>query len=136
MIGGGAVDGFGCRMLADALVLAHLAFIVLVPSGGFLALRWPRVALVHLPCAGWGVWVELTGRVCPLTPLENALRARAGQEGYSGGFIEHYVIPAVYPTQLTRSIQIALGVVALVANVVAYGLVLRRRREAGTVRDQ
>jgi hypothetical protein len=124
------MGGLGYRMLADGLVLLHLAFIVFVPGGGFLALRWPRLVWVHLPCAAWGVWVELSGRVCPLTPLENACRMRAGQRGYTGGFVEHYVIPAIYPEELTRTIQVSLGLIALAANLVAYGLILHRNRAA------
>lgn len=120
--------GLGYRLAADLVVLAHLAFIVFVPSGGFLALRWPRIAWLHLPCAAWGTFVELSGRVCPLTPLENALRGRAGSEGYGGGFIEHYIVSLIYPGDLTREIQIGLGLAALLANAVAYGLVWRSQR--------
>jgi Protein of Unknown function (DUF2784) len=120
------------RLLADALVLAHLAFIVFVLCGALLALRWPRVLWLHLPCAAWGVLVELAGWVCPLTPLENELRLEAGLSGYAGGFIEHYVIPAIYPDALTRPLQAAAGAFALAVNLVAYGLLLRRRARSAS----
>ena len=114
------------RLLADLTVLLHGAFIVFVVFGGWLAWRWRWVAWVHVPCAVWGALVELVGWVCPLTPLENAFRARAGDAGYRGGFIEHYVVPAIYPAGLTRAQQIVLGAVVLAVNVVAYGLLIRR----------
>lgn len=117
-------------LLADALVVFHLGFLVFVVLGGVLALRWARVAWLHVPCALWGAWVELAGWVCPLTPLENALRARAGEVGYVGGFIEHYLVPVLYPPGLTRGMQIALGVAALLVNVGVYAVLLARRRRA------
>jgi hypothetical protein len=115
--------------LADGLVGLHFAFVVFVVAGGFLTWRWPRAAWVHVPVAVWGALIEFKGWICPLTPLENHLRRAAGEAGYAGGFIEHYVIPVVYPTGLTREIQLALGVAVVVINAVAYGgLVWRRRR--------
>ena len=114
------------RLLADLTVLLHGAFIVFVVFGGWLAWRWRWVAWLHVPCAAWGTMVELAGWVCPLTPLENTFRARAGEAGYRGGFIEHYVVPAIYPAGLTRAQQIVLGAVVLAINVVAYGLLIRR----------
>ena len=114
------------RVLADLMVLLHGAFIAFVVFGGWLAWRWRWVAWVHVPCAAWGAMVEVAGWVCPLTPLENAFRARAGQAGYRGGFIEHYVVPAIYPAGLTRAQQMVLGAVVLAINVVAYGLLIRR----------
>jgi hypothetical protein len=113
--------------MADAVLLVHLAFIVLVLLGGLLTLRWPRVAFVHLPSAVWGILVEVAGWTCPLTPLEVAPRQRAGQAGFTGGFIEHYVTAVVYPEGLTRPAQIALGILALLVNVVIYGHLLKRR---------
>jgi hypothetical protein len=117
------------------MVLLHLAFILFVAVGGFLVLRWPRLAWVHLPAVAWGAVVELMGWVCPLTPLENRLRAAAGDAAYGGGFIDHYIMPIVYPAGLTRSLQIATacGVVAL--NLIIYRLVLtgclrRARRDS------
>ena len=114
--------------LADAVVAAHALFVLFVVGGGLLALRWPRAAWVHLPCAAWGALIEFAGLICPLTPLENWLRARGGGGRYGGGFIEHYVMPVLYPPGLTRDLQIALGVGVLVLDVVVYALVLRRRR--------
>src|SRR3989442_5476103 len=90
------------RILADAVVLVHAAFVAFVVLGGFLAWRWRWVVLLHVPCALWGVAIEYAGWICPLTPLENALRGRAGLAGYRGGFVEHYVIPALYPAGLPR----------------------------------
>ena len=114
------------RFLADAVVLIHLGFVVFVVAGGFLVLRWPRAAWIHLPAAVWGVLVEWSGWVCPLTPLENWLRALGGGAGYEGGFVERYLFPMLYPASLTRGAQILLGVAALAANLVAYALVLAR----------
>jgi hypothetical protein len=114
------------RALADAVVVLHVLFVAFVVLGGFVAWRWRRVAWVHLPAAGWGVAIEFGGWVCPLTPLENALRARAGLAGYSGGFVEHHVLPWLYPVSLTPPRQVMLGALALLVNLVAYGLVLRR----------
>lgn len=120
----------GWRLLADLVVAVHLAFVLFVVLGGLLALRWPRAAWVHVPAAAWGAWIELTGGICPLTPLENELRRRAGGEGYAGGFIERYLLPVVYPAGLSSRVQIALGLLAILVNVLVYGLVWRRRRSA------
>src|SRR5260370_10246419 len=114
------------RGLADVVVLVHTAFVVFVVLGGFLAWRWRGVVWAHAPCALWGVAIEYGGWVCPLTPLENYLRARAGLAGYAGGFVEHYLIPVLYPAGLTRPTQAVLGTLALVVNLVAYGALLRR----------
>jgi hypothetical protein len=111
------------RWLADALVTFHLAFIVFVLGGGLLALKGRKWAVLHLPAVAWGAWTEFTGTVCPLTPWENALRREAGAAGYEGGFIEHYVIPLIYPEALTPRVQVALGVAALALNAVIYALV-------------
>lgn len=114
------------RLLANAVVLVHALFIVFVVLGGFLAWRWRWVAAVHIPCAIWGVVIEYRGGICPLTPLENALRAKAGQQGYSGGFVEHYLLPTIYPAGLTTRAQITLGTFVLILNIVAYSVLLRR----------
>jgi hypothetical protein len=120
------------RLLADVLVGIHLLFVIFVVAGGFLTWRWPRVAWVHVPVALWGALIEFAGWICPLTPLENQLRRAAGEAGYTGGFIEHYVIPVVYPGALTREIQLALGIAVIVVNAVAYGRLIRhRRRQSG-----
>jgi hypothetical protein len=113
--------------LADLVVLAHLAFIAFVLFGGLLALRWRRTAWFHVPSAAWGAAVEFFGWVCPLTPVENALRRAGGDAGYSSSFVEQYVVPVVYPAALTRGVQLLLGVVLLIVNVV-YVIVLRRPR--------
>ncbi len=123
------------RLAADAVVLVHLAFVVFVVVGGCLAIRWPRVAWLHVPAALWGAWAELTATICPLTPLENALRRRAGEAGYEGGFIEHYMIPLLYPAGLTPGHQRWIGAFVVAVNVVAYALAIRRarrRRDAQT----
>lgn len=115
------------RILADLVVGIHLLFVVFVVLGGLLALRWPRVAAAHLPAAVWGALIEFKGWICPLTPLENSLRASAGQAGYEGGFIEHYLLPVLYPVGITRGLQLVLGSLVLAVNLVVYGLVLWRR---------
>jgi Protein of Unknown function (DUF2784) len=108
------------RALADATLVVHLAFVLFVALGAFAVVRWPRLAWVHVPAALWGAYVELSGRICPLTPLENAFRERGGEAGYAGGFIEHYVSAWIYPDGLTRDIQLALAVTLVVVNVVLY----------------
>lgn len=120
------------RLVADTLLVLHFLFIAVVVAGGLLALRWPRVAWAHLPCAAWGAWIELSGWICPLTPLENAFRRQAGEAGYPGGFIEHYVVELVYPAGLTRGIQLALALLVVVLNVAVYATLVRRVRRAGS----
>lgn len=115
-------------VLADLVLVAHVAFVAFVVGGGLLVVRWNRLAWLHVPCAAWGAWVELSGGVCPLTPLEGYLRRRAGEAGYSGGFLEHYIVPVLYPSGLTREIQIGLGVGVLLLNLGLYAWVWRRRR--------
>jgi hypothetical protein len=114
--------------LADLVVIVHGLFILFVVAGGLLVLRWPRVAWLHLPAAAWGVLIEWSGWICPLTPLENTLRQAAGQAGYSGGFVERYLLPLIYPAGLTPAVQLWLGAVVLAVNVVVYVLWWRRRR--------
>jgi hypothetical protein len=108
--------------------VVHLAFVLFVVLGGLLAVRWWRVAWVHLPVVVYGAAVEFIGFVCPLTPLEVALRQRGGEAGYAGGFVEHYITAALYPEGLTRHMQYALGAAVLVLNVVVYVAVWRRQR--------
>jgi hypothetical protein len=115
------------RALADLVLVVHLAFVLFVVLGGLLVLRWPRLAWLHVPAAVWGVLIEYTGWICPLTPLENSLRERGGGAGYSGGFLEHYIQPVLYPAGLTRGTQIVLGSLALLVNLTAYGVVLAKR---------
>jgi hypothetical protein len=112
--------------MADLVVVFHFAFVLFVVFGGLLVLRWPRVAYLHVPAAIWGILIEFTGWICPLTPLENALRSRAGAAAYQGGFVEHYILPVVYPSALTRTIQFVLGSIVLLLNLAIYGYVLRR----------
>jgi hypothetical protein len=119
-------------LLADLVVVIHFCFVLFVILGGLLVLRWPRLAYVHLPAAAWGVLIELTGWVCPLTPLEQSLRLRAGEQGYSGSFIEHYVLPLLYPSALTRTIQVGLGAIVIAVNLYIYGYLLRGRRSEST----
>ena len=116
------------RIAADLLVLVHLGFVAFVVAGGFLAIRWPRLAWLHVPAALWGAWVEVTASVCPLTPLENAMRRRAGETGYEGGFIEHYLMPVLYPAGLTPERQRWLGALVVAVNLAAYALAIRRAR--------
>jgi hypothetical protein len=117
-------------LLADVVLLGHVAFVLFVGLGGLLVVRSPRWAWLHLPCAAWGAWVEIAGWVCPLTPLEVSLRRQAGESGYAGGFLEHYVVPVLYPAGLTREIQIGLGVAVLLLNAGLYAWAARRHRRA------
>ena len=114
-------------VLAALVVVAHLLFVVFATLGGMLALRWPGIVWVHLPAAAWAVFVEFSGRLCPLTPLEHALRRRAGLAEYSGDFVANYIFPVLYPEGLTRDAQFAIGAFVVAMNLAAYGLVLRRR---------
>jgi Protein of Unknown function (DUF2784) len=116
------------RLAADAVLVLHALFVAWVMLGGLVVLVRPWAAALHLPAAAWGVWIQWSGGLCPLTPLENALRARAGQGGYDGGFVEHYLVPLVYPDALTREMQWGLGALVLAVNLVVYAAVLRRRR--------
>jgi len=118
-------------LLADAVVVLHALFILFVLFGGFLAWRWRPVAAIHIPCAVWGMLIEFRGWLCPLTPLENSLRARAGQARYSGGFVEHYLLPAIYPSGLTSRLQLVLGSFVLLTNLLAYAMLLRRFTRPG-----
>lgn len=113
--------------LADAIVCIHLAFVIFVIGGGLLVWRWRRVAWAHLPAAVWGAAVEFAGWICPLTPLENWLRARAGEPAYHGDFVAHYLLPVLYPASLTREVQLGLGALVIAVNVGAYWWAFRRR---------
>jgi hypothetical protein len=122
-------------LAADATVIVHFAFILLVIFGGFLAWRWRGALFVHLPALAWGMWIELTGRICPLTPLENHLRELAGSTGYRGDFIEHYILPVIYPPGLTRNTQWVLAAVLVVINLIAYGGLIVRSRNRASIRQ-
>lgn len=117
-------------LLADAVLLAHAAFVAFVVLGGLLVLRWPRLAWIHVPVVAWGAGIEFAGGICPLTPLENHLRALAHEQGYAGGFVEHYVFGLLYPEGLTRELQIVLGLGVLALNGAVYAWLWYRRRQA------
>lgn len=116
------------RVLADAVAVLHAAFVAFVVLGGFLALRWRRLWVAHLPCAAYGVLVEVFGWICPLTPLENALRTRSGEAGYAGGFVEHHLLPLLYPDPFPRPLAWTFAALALASNGLAYALFLRKAR--------
>ena len=116
------------RAAADSVLVLHAAFVLFVMAGGLLVLRWPKLAWVHVPAAVWAAYVEFTGRICPLTPLEVELRRNAGDAGYAGGFIEHYVLSLMYPDGLTRDTQTMLGVLVVVINVLVYAAAAMRGR--------
>ncbi len=107
--------------LADFVVLVHFAFVLFVIVGGLLALKWRRVIWIHLPCVLWGALNEFFGWICPLTPLENWLREAGGRAGYQASFVEHYILPILYPAALTRAMQIILGLKVVAVNVMIYG---------------
>lgn len=115
------------RLLADVVVIVHLAFLLFVVAGGLLVLRWHMLAWLHLPAALWGVLTEFLHLICPLTYLEDRLRSLAGSAGYSGDFISHYLLPIIYPPGLTPQIQIALGSLVIIINIVIYAWLWRRR---------
>ena len=121
------------RILADTVLVIHLSFILFVVAGGLLVRRWRGVAWVHIPAAAWGALIEFMGWVCPLTPLEIWARSRAGGTGYSGGFVEHYLLPVVYPAALTHEIQMVLGASVLILNVFIYAWIFGHgmKRRAG-----
>jgi len=107
-------------LAADLLVLVHLLFICFVIAGGFLLIRWRWLIFLHLPAVLWAALLEFRGLICPLTPLEQSLRYLGNQEGYSGGFIQHYLLPVIYPPQLQETIQIILGLLVVITNVSIY----------------
>ena len=117
-------------MFADLIVIFHFAFVLFVVFGGLLVLRWRKLAYVHLPVALYGTLIELVGWVCPLTPLEKRLRESAGLQGYQGGFVEHYILPVLYPAGLTRGVQLVLGALVIALNLAIYAIVLRSGRVA------
>jgi hypothetical protein len=116
------------RLLADLVLIVHAGFVAFVVLGALLALRWPRIAWVHVPVVLWGAGIEFLGGICPLTPLENHWRRLAGELGYPGGFVEHYLMSALYPDGLTRQVQLALGALVLLVNAAIYTWVFWRRR--------
>ncbi|MNF31360.1 hypothetical protein D3C84_121210 [compost metagenome] len=118
------------RIAADGLMLMHLLFIAFVLLGALLAFKWRQVIWCHLPAAVWGILVEIFHWNCPLTHWENLMRHDAGQAGYSESFIEHYVWPLIYPTGLTPNMQLGLGALVLLVNLIIYALLIRRWRQA------
>lgn len=120
------------RILADLVLVAHGLFVAFVVFGGLLTLWKPRMAYWHLPALAWGAMVIGMGWICPLTPLEVSLRQQAGQQGYAGGFIEHYVLGIIYPAGITRNTQIVLAALLIAGNLVVYALWVRRRRRAAS----
>ncbi|MDN4059231.1 DUF2784 domain-containing protein [Massilia sp. YIM B02769] len=111
----------GFSLAAAGVLLLHLAFVLFVVFGALLLVRWPRLAWLHLPAAAWGFFIELTGRLCPLTTLEKLLRMRAGLSGYGESFVEHYLLRLIYPGSLTREMQLGLAVGVVTINVLLYG---------------
>lgn len=116
------------RLAADTVVLLHLGFVLFVVAGALLVFRWQWVALLHVPAVVWGVLLEFRGWLCPLTPLEQELRVAGGEAGYSGGFVEQYILPVLYPAEIDSSMQLALGSFVIVINVALYGWLLWRWR--------
>ena len=123
------------HLLATAVVLAHLLFVAFVMAGGVLALWWRKVAYLHLAAVAWAIYVEWSGAICPLTPLENSLRAAAGLEAYAGDFVAEYVFPLLYPDGLTRHAQLVIGIVVLAVNSIVYSAVIVRSRRSTAVDD-
>ena len=117
------------KLLADVVFLVHLLFVLFVVLGALVVWRKPRLAWLHLPAVAWGALIEFAGWICPLTPWEQSLRRLAGEEGYTGGFVENYLVPIVYPAGLTRDFQIVLGVLVLLINGIAYFLIIHRFRQ-------
>ena len=114
------------RIAADLVLAVHLGFIVFVILGGLLLLRFPKIMYLHIPAAVWGAFIEISGRICPLTTWENNLRQSAGESGYAESFVEHYLVPIIYPAGLTRDVQLTLAGIVVFANIVIYGWLLYR----------
>jgi hypothetical protein len=113
---------------ADAVLMIHLGFILFVLLGGLLAWKWPWMPWLHLPAVLWGALIEFSGGICPLTPLENRLRQAAGEDGYPGSFFERYLLPVIYPAELTRELQVLLGLLVLAVNFAVYGILWIRQK--------
>jgi hypothetical protein len=116
------------RLAADLVVLLHLSFVLFVLLGGLLVLKWPRIMWLHLPAVAWGAFIEFSGWICPLTPLENWLRTQGGEGGHEGDFIIRYVVPILYPEALTQDIQLILGAIVVAVNLTIYGWWWRSKR--------
>ena len=124
----------GWSILADAVLVLHGAFIVWATCGALALWRWPRLVWAHLPALAWGLWIEASAGICPLTPLENALRRRAGQQGYAGSFVDHYLGALIYPQGLTPAAQGRIALALALINLLLYGLLMRRRLRARRMR--
>ncbi|MGE5320793.1 MAG: DUF2784 domain-containing protein [Hyphomicrobiaceae bacterium] len=126
------MDGGVALILADTLVVAHLLFVAFVMAGGCLLARWPKLAGLHLPAVAWGAYIELSGGICPLTPLENHLRVLGGGRSYSGDFVERYLLPVLYPENLSVPLQQVLGWLVVLVNLMVYVWAYRawRRKQA------
>lgn len=122
------------RAAADAVLVLHFAFVLFILLGGLLVLRRPKLAWLHAPAVAWAAFVEFSGRICPLTPLENALRQASGDAGYVGDFLEHYIVIVLYPEALTRNLQVLFGAAVLLVNVALYGAVYWWWRRASITR--
>lgn len=116
----------GGPLVFELVVLVHFGFIVWVVAGGFLVVRWWWLALLHLPAVSWAVLLEWNGWICPLTPLENALRSKRGMSVYDAGFVENYIVPVIYPDELTRAMQMAMAAGLVLVNVIAYGVAIHK----------
>ena len=119
------------NLLADLVVFIHLAFVLFAVLGALLAIRWRKIIWLHLPAAVWAAWIEFSGKICPLTPLENWLRMRGGGSGYSGDFVGHYLMPILYPSGLTRKVQFILGGVVIGVNLIMYAYVFFIKKPKG-----
>ena len=117
------------QFLADLVVVIHLAFVIFVVIGAMTTIWWRRIIWLHVPAVLWAVWIEITGGICPLTPLENRLRLKAGLVGYPGDFVENYLLPVLYPAGLTRRMQILLGAIVIVINVTIYAYIWNRGKQ-------
>lgn len=125
------------QLFADLVLVLHFAFISFVAAGALLLLKWPRVIYLHIPAIIWGILIEAKGWICPLTPLEQWLRLQAGQSGFKTGFIEYYLLPIIYPSGLTRNIQIGLALLVFFINLLIYSwLILRYKRSAAHKSDK
>ena len=118
------------RLLSDVVVLLHLVFILFAVLGGIFVIWWRRILWLHLPAVAWAAWIEFSGGICPLTYLENWLLVKSGLGGYHGDFITHYIMPVVYPPNLTRQIQITMAAGVIIVNIVIYAFVIINRRKA------
>jgi len=117
------------KLAADAVALLHITFVVFTLAGGLLVYRWRWIAVLHIPAVVWGVLLEFRGWTCPLTPLEQQLRSAGNEVSYSGGFVDHYVLPTLYPAEIDRAMQVDMGSILLIINIAVYGWLLWRVRQ-------